>query len=148
MTTLSCIQMAVVDALRNHHARRGNDVAVLRADAANLVEDRKDAFARQRLAVIVGTASFAPTSRDSGTIVGNARLSVTVYEQPTRNRVGQPVRGPTATDEAEAVACALHLLPYDGGVIVFTGIGDLQRVDEATVSRSVSFETVATLTGE
>lgn len=146
--TLSSLQKAVYEALRNHWSLSGNGVPVIEEDVGNLVFERDSSLDRTYLAIEVGSPSFDPTSRDSGTIVGKARLSVTVYERPDRNRVGQVRSGNTALDVAESVACALNLLPFDGGVLVFTGIGGVERSDEKTISRTVSFETVATLSGE
>lgn len=146
--TLTNFQTAVHSKLMNRSALHGNSVPVLLGDDGNVVSDRDEALARKRLAVTVGSPRFDPTSRDSGTIVGKARLTVTVFEQPTRNRVGQARDSMTALEEAEAIACTVHLLPFDGGVVVFTGIGDMERVDDNTISRPVGFETIATLTGD
>ncbi|MGN0832590.1 MAG: hypothetical protein ACI4RD_02930 [Kiritimatiellia bacterium] len=145
--TLERIQQTVLDALRNHHQRKGVFVPVIAEDEGNVVSERDAAFARTHIACTVGAASFAPKSKDSAVIFGTARIDVTVWERPTRNRVGQPSGGPTSAEEAEIVACALHLLPYDGGVIVLTGIGGVVRSDGGTISRTVTFETDATLSG-
>ncbi len=146
--TLSGIHRAVYEALRIRASRRGNAVPVLLEDAGNVVAERDSSFARAHLAVEVGPPVFEAKSRDSATIEGVARLTVTVFEQPTRNRVGQRLDGPTALDEAEAIACGLHHLPLDCGVLVCTGIGGVERVDGQTVSRGVAFEALTTLTGE
>ena len=114
----------------------------------DVVAERDAAFLKQHLAVVVGAARFEPQSRNSGVITGMARIVVTVYEQPSRNRIGQRLIGPTLTSVAEHVACKAHLMKIGDGVLVFTGLGDVVRVDEKTVSRDVNFETLTTLTGE
>ena len=146
--TLACLHRAVYEALSIRASRRGNAVPVLLEDAGNVVAERDSSFARAHLAVEVGPPAFEAKSRDSATIEGTARLTVTVFEQPTRNRIGQRLDGATALDEAEAIACELHHLAFDGGVLVCTGIGGVERVDGQTVSRSVAFEALTTLTGE
>ena len=146
--TLESLQQAVCDALTAHEAKCGNAVRVIAEDAGNVIFERDSAIAQKHMVVIVGSPRFTPTSRDSARIVGNAALDVIVYEQPTRNRVGQRVDGPSALAEAESIALRLHLLPFDGGVIVFTRIGGVERVDEKTIARTISFETITTLTGE
>ena len=93
----------------------------------------------------VGAAGFTPTSRDSRVVTGMARLAVTIYEQPTRNRIGQGRRGLTVTEAAEEIASAVQLAQCCGGVLVLTGIGGIERIDEKTIARTVSFETLATL---
>lgn len=148
--TLTALQGAVVDALQRHYSLLGNVVPVLAEDEGNVVAERDANLAKSLLAVTVGAARFTPTSRDSGVIVGTASMAVTVFERPSRNRIGQAdsMRAPKATDEAERVACALHLLPLGGGVLVFAGIGPVERTSDGEISRTVTFETLATLTGE
>ena len=114
----------------------------------DVVAERDAAFQKKHLAVIVGAARFEPQSRNSGVITGMAKVVVTVYEQPSRNRIGQRIIGPTLTAVAEHVACSAHLMKIGDGVLAFTGLGDVVRVDEKTVSRDVNFETLTTLTGE
>ena len=120
-------------------------VPVLAAEEGNVAAEWSERFAKTHLAVTVGAAGFTPTSRDSRVVAGMARLDVTVYEQPTRNRIGQGRRGLTATEAAEEIAGALQLAPYGGGVLVLSGIGGVERVDDKTIARTVSFETLATL---
>jgi len=144
VTTLGKLQKAVIDALKTHHELNGLAVPVIAEDEGNLVAEREAAVAKSYICDTVGAAEFTPTSNGS-IIVGNARLVVTVWERPTRNRVGQPGGGHNATDEAETVALALNLMPFDGGVLVFKGIGGVVRNDGETISRAVAFETVATL---
>lgn len=145
--TLSGLQTAVLDALVMFQSLRGNPVPVIAEDAGNVVAERDSAFARTHLAVAVGSPSFESSSPDSATIEGTARLAVTVYEQPSRNRVGQRLAGPTALEEAEAIACEIHHLAFDGGVLVFRSIGGVERVDDRTIARTLNFDTIATLTG-
>lgn len=125
-----------------------NGVPVLAAEAGNVAAEWNERFARTHLAVTVGAAGFSPTSRDSRVIAGMLRLDVVVYENPTRNRVGQGRRGLTATEAAEQIANALHLTRCGDGVLVLAGIGNVERDDASTIARTVSFETLATLAGE
>ena len=123
-------------------------VPVISEIDGDVVAERDAAFLKQHLAVIVGAARFEPQSRNSGVITGMAKIVVTVYEQPSRNRIGQRIIGPTLTAVAEHVACSAHLMKIGDGVLVFTGLGDVVRVDDKTVARDVNFETLTTLTGE
>ena len=123
-------------------------VPVISEIDGDVVAERDAAFLKQHLAVIVGAARFEPQSRNSGVITGMAKIVVTVYEQPSRNRIGQRLIGPTLTAVAEHVACSAHFMKIGDGVLVFTGLGDVVRVDGKTVSRDVNFETLTTLTGE
>jgi len=125
-----------------------NGVPVLAEEAGNVAAERNERFAKSHLAVAVGAAGFTPTSRDSRVVAGMLRLDVVVYENPTRNRVGQGRTGPTATETAERIATALQLMRCGGGVLVLSGIGGVERDDASTIARTVSFETLATLTGE
>lgn len=148
--TLDDVQKAVVTGILDWHARLGIRVPVLPEDDGNVQSMRDSELARTRLAVTVGSASFRPRSSASANVVGTAKVVVTVWERPTRNRVGQPEtgHGRTATEEAEGLACALNLLRFGGGVFVLAGIGGVERRDESTVSREVTFETMATLIGD
>lgn len=123
-------------------------VPVISEIDGDVVAERDAAFAKRRLAVIVGAARFDPQSRSSGVITGMARIVVTVYEQPTSNRIAQRLAGPTLTAVAEHIACSAHLMKMGDGVLAFTGLGEPVRVDDKTVSRDVNFETLTTLTGE
>ena len=143
--TLVDLQETVCKAIRESEYLRSHAIPVLAEDEGNVAAGWDANFARTHLAVTVGAASFAPTSRDSCVIAGMARLAVTVWEQPSRNRVGQGRLGPNATEVAEALACERHLMPVGYGVLVFTGIGGVERVDDKTIARTVSFETLATL---
>ena len=96
----------------------------------DVVAERDAAFQKKHLAVVVGAARFEPQSRDSRVITGMARIVVTVYEQPSRNRIGQRLIGPTLTSVAEHIACSAHLMKIGDGVLAFTGLGDVVRVDE------------------
>ena len=146
--TLVDLQETVCKALRESEYLRANAIPSVPEDDGNIAAEWDVRFARSHLAVTVGAASFAPTSRDSRVITGMARLAVTVWEQPSRNRVGQNRLGPTAAEVAEELACEMHLAPFGGGVLVFTGIGGVEREDDKTITRTVGFETLATLTGE
>jgi len=146
--TLGALQEAMCAALRESEYLRANAIPSVPEDDGNIAAEWDVRFARSHLAVTVGAASFAPTSRDSRVITGMARLAVTVWEQPSRNRVGQNRQGPTAAEVAEELACEMHLAPFGGGVLVFTGIGGVEREDDKTITRTVGFETLATLTGE
>ncbi len=146
MSALVSLQTRLRDALRE--LPHLNGVPVLSEVEGDALAERDVSLAKKHLAVVVGAASFDPQSRDSRVITGRARVVATVYEQPTRNRIGQSLVGPTVTSAAECIACAAHLLPFDGGVLVFAGIGGVVRVDDKTVARDVSFETLTTLTGE
>ena len=146
--TLVDLQETVCKALRESEYLRSRAIPILAEDEGNVAAGWDANFARTHLAVTVAAASFAPTSRDSCVIAGMARLAVTAWEQPSRNRVGQNRLGPTAAEVAEAIACEMHLAPFGGGVLVFTGIGGVERVDNKTIARTVGFETLATLTGE
>ena len=123
-------------------------VPVISEVDGDVVAERDAAFAKKHLAVVVGAARFEPQSKNSSIIEGMARIVVTVYEQPSRNRIGQRLIGPTLTSAAEHIACRANLMKIGDGVLVFTGLGDVVRVDEKTVSRDVNFETLTTLTGE
>ena len=146
--TLGALQEAMCAALRESEYLRANAIPSVPEDDGNIAAEWDVRFARSHLAVTVGAASFAPTSRDSRVITGMARLTVTVWEQPSRNRVGQNRQGPTAAEVAEELACEMHLAPFGGGVLVFTGLGGVEREDDKTITRTVGFETLATLTGE
>ena len=143
MSALVKLQLEVRRALGERLSSSG--IPVLAEEEGNVAAEWDVRFARTHLAVTVGAAGFTPTSRDSRVVAGMAKLAVTVYEQPTRNRIGQGRRGPTATEAAEEIANAAHLLPLDGGVLVLAGIGGIERIDENTIARTVSFETLATL---
>ena len=147
MTTLVSIQDTLCGFLKALPSFFGKEPVISEVDG-DVVAERESAFAKKHLAVVVGAARFEPQSRDSRVITGKAHIVVTVYEQPTRNRIGQSLIGPTVTSAAEHIACKAHLMPYSGGVLVNTGIGEVVRVDDKTVSRDVSFETLTTLTGE
>ena len=114
----------------------------------DVVAERDAAFQKKHLAVVVGAARFEPQSKDSRVITGMARIVVTVYEQPSRNRIGQRLIGPTLTAVAEGIACKANLMNICDSVLVFTGLGEPVRVDDKTVLRDVNFETLTTLTGE
>ena len=146
--TLAGLQEAMCKALRESAYLRAHAIPVVAEDEGNVAAEWDARFARTHLAVTVGAASFAPTSRDSRVIAGMARLAATVWEQPSRNRVGQNRLGPNAAEVAEALACEMHLAPFGGGVLVFTGVGGVERADGKTITRTVGFETLATLTGE
>jgi len=146
--TLGALQEAMCAALRESEYLRANAIPSVPEDDGNIAAEWDVRFARSHLAVTVGAASFAPTSRDSRVITGMARLAVTVWEQPSRNRVGQNRQGPTAAEVAEELACEMHLAPFGGGVLVFMCIGAEEREDDKTITRTVGFETLATLTGE
>lgn len=146
--TLIRIQSAVLKALRGLDYVLSHGIPVLAEDEGNVVAGWDENFARTHLAVTVGAASFSPTSRDSRVVSGMARIGVTVWEQPSRNRVGQGLAGPRAAEAAEELACAAHLMPIGGGVLVLAEIGGVVRVDDKTVARTVTFETLAVLTGE
>lgn len=148
--TLPDVQTAVVTGILDWHARKGIMVPVIPEDDGNVQTNRDSELARTHLAVTVGAASFRPRSSASASIVGTAQVVVTVWERPTRNRIGQPEagHGRTLTEEAEGLACALNLLRYGGGVIVLADIGGVEIRDESTVARRVTFETMATLIGE
>lgn len=141
--TLLDIQQALVDAIRAVPSLGGADV--LAEAPCDIVAERDANFARQRICVVVGPASFACHSNSARTIVGKARLEAVVYEQPSRNRIAQAMGGQTVTGVAEAVADGANLARFDGGVFVCAGIGGVERVDEKTVSRAVVFETIVTL---
>lgn len=123
-------------------------VPVISEVNGDVVAERDAAFQKQHLAVVVGAARFEPQSKNSRVITGMARIVVTVYEQPSRNRIGQRLAGPTLTAVAESIACKAQLMNIGEGVLVFTDLGDVVRVDDKTVSRDVNFETLTTLTGE
>lgn len=146
--TLVRIQESLLKALCGLDYLHSHGVPVLAEDEGNVVADWDSRFARTHLAVTVSAARFTPTSRDSRMISGMAKIAVKVWEQPSRNRVGQGLSGPTATEVAEELACEAHLLPMDGGVLAFADLGDLERVDSKTVARTVIFETLAVLTGD
>ncbi len=148
--TLAGLQKAVCKALQEAEYLRTHGICVLAEDEGNVLFDREEAFARAHIAVTVGAADFTPASRSALTpeIAGMARLAVKVLETPSRNRVGQSRRGPSAAEAAEAAACAAHLLQCCGGTLVFTGIGGVERTDDATVVRKLGFEMLTTLTGK
>ena len=146
--TLGALQEAMCAALRESEYLRANAIPAVPEDDGNLAAEWDVRGARSHLAVTVGAASVAPTSRDSRVITGMARLAVTVWEQPSRNRVGQNRLGPTAAEVAEELACEMHLAPFGGGVLVFTGIGGVERADDTTSTRTGGCGTLATLTGE
>ena len=123
-------------------------VPVISEIDGDVAAERDAAFQKKHLAVVVGAARFEPQSRNSRVIEGMARIVVTVYEQPSRNRIGQRIIGPTLTAVAEHVACKAHLMKIGDSVLVFTGLGEPVRVDGNTVFRDVNFEILTTLTGE
>ncbi len=143
MSALVKLQMEVCRALRELPFLNG--VPVLAEETGNVAAEWDERFARTHLAVAVGAAGFTPTSRDSRVVAGMARLDVVVYENPTRNRVGQGRVGLTATEAAEQIANALQLMRCGDGVLVLSGIGGVERDDDSTIARTVSFETLATL---
>ena len=120
--TLTDVQTAVVTGILDWHARLGIQVPVLPEDDGNVQSMRDSELARTHLAVTVGSASFRPRSSASANVVGTAQVVVTVWERPTRNRIGQPEtgHGRTATEEAEGLACAINLLRFGGGVFART----------------------------
>ena len=147
MTTLISIQGELckrLSELPEFYAK----IPVISEIDGDIVAERDTAFQKQHLAVVVGAAKFDPQSKNSRVITGMARIVVTVYEQPSRNRIGQRLIGPTLTSVAEHIACSAHLMKIGDGVLAFTGLGDVVRVDDKTVSRDVNFETLTTLTGE
>lgn len=148
--TLPAVQKALVAGILDWHARKGILVPVIAEDDGNVQTMRDAELARTHLAVTVGAASFRPRSSASANVVGTAQVVVTVWERPTRNRIGQPEtgHGRTATEEAEGLACAINLLRFGGGVFVLAGIGGVERRDESAVVRTVTFETMTTLTGD
>ena len=143
MSALVNLQLEVCSALKGLDFLNG--VPVLAAEEGNVAAEWDERSARTHLAVTVGAAGFTPTSRDSRVVAGMARLDVVVYENPTRNRVGQRRRGLTATEAAEQIANALQLMRCGDGVLVLSGIGGVGRDDDGTIARTVSFETLATL---
>lgn len=145
MSMLVKLQLEVCRALRELPFLQG--VPVIAAETGNVAAEWDERSAKTHLSVTVGAADFTPTSRDSGVITGMARLEVAVHENPTRNRVGQGVgrMGPTATETAEQIAGALHLMSVGDGVLVLSGIGGIVRDEDKTIVRTVSFETLATL---
>ena len=145
--TLAELQKSVCSALRAAEYLRLHGICVLAEDEGNVLFDRTAAFARTHIAVTVGAAEFTPSSRSAHTpeIAGMARLAVRVWEEPSRNRVGQSRAGPAAAEVAEAVACTVHLLQCCGGTLVFTGIGGVLRPDDVTVMREVGFEILTKL---
>lgn len=146
--TLVELQNTMYDALRALDFLRGNAIPVIMEDEGNVAAEWDARFARSHMAVTVGAASFEATTRDGDIIVGRARVAATVWEQPSRNRVGQGRMGPNATEVAEAIGCAVHGTSFMGARIKLVGIGAPVSVDDKTVARQVSFETLATLTGE
>ena len=146
MSALVDLQLEVCRALQRLPFLNG--VPVLAEEEGNVAAGWNERFSKTHLAVTVGAAGFTPTSRDSRVIAGMLRLAVAVYENPTRNRVGQGRRGLTATEAAERIANALQLMRCGDGVLVLSGIGNVEREDASTIARTVSFETLATLTGE
>ena len=147
MTTLIGIQGELCKKLRELPDFCGK-VPVISEIEGDIVAERDAAFHKKHLAVVVGAAKFEPQSKNSRVITGMARIVVTVYEQPSSNRIGQRLIGPTLTAVAEHIACKAHLMKIGDGVLVFTGLGDVVRVDDKTVARDVNFETLTTLTGE
>lgn len=147
MTTLVSIQGELCRKLGELPDFYGKIPVISEIDG-DVVAERDAAFLKKHLAVVVGAARFEPQSKNSRVITGMARIVVTVYEQPSRNRIGQRLAGPTLTAVAEHVACQAQLMNINGGVLVFNGLGDVVRVDDKTVSRDVSFEILTTLTGE
>lgn len=147
MSTLIGIQDRLFKALAALPELSGK-VPVISEINGDVVSERNASFSKHHLAVVVGAAKFVPQSRDSSSIVGKALIVVTVYEQPTRNRIGQRLIGPTLTSVAEHIACKAQLMKIGDDILVFTGIGDVVLVDDKTVSRDVNFETLTTLTGE
>lgn len=146
MTTLIGIQEELSRKLGEIPGFYGNVPVISEVDG-DVVAERNAAFQMKHLAVVVGAARFEPQSKDSHVITGLAKIVVTVYEQPSRNRIGQRLIGPTLTAVAECIACRAHLMKIGDGVLVFTGLGDVVRVDDQTVERVVNFETQTTLTG-
>jgi len=142
VTTLYALQKSVCSALREAEYLRVHGICVLAEDEGNVLFDREAAFTRTHLAVSVGAADFTPSSRSAHTpeIAGMARLAVRVWEEPSRNRVGQSRAGPAAAEVVEAVACTVHLLQCCGGTLVFTGIGGVLRHDDTTIVREAGFE--------
>lgn len=147
MTTLISIQGELCRKLSELPDFYGKIPVISEIDG-DVVAERDAAFQKQHLAVVVGAARFEPQSKDSRVITGMARIVVTVYEQPSRNRIGQRLTGQTLTAVAEHIACKAHLMEIGDSVLVFTGLGDVARVDDKAVSRDVNFETQTTLTGE
>ena len=147
MTTLIGIQGELCQKLSELPSLYGT-VPVISEIDGDIVAERDAAFQKKHLAVSVGAARFEPQSKNSRVITGMARIVVTVYEQPSRNRIGQRLIGPTLTAVAEYIACQAHLMKIGDGVLSFTGLGDPVRVDDKTVARDVNFETLTTLTGE
>ena len=143
MSALVDLQLEVCRALQRFSFLNG--VPVLAEEEGNVAAEWDARAAGTHLAVTVGAAGFTPTSRDSRVVTGMARLAVTVYEQPTRNRIGQGRRGLTATEAAEEIANAAQLMRCGDGVLVLAGIDGVESVDDKTVARTVSFETLATL---
>ena len=143
MSALVKLHLEVCRALRDLPFLNG--VPVLAAETGNVAAEWNERSARAHLAVTVGAAGFTPTSRDSRVVAGMARLDVVVYENPTRNRVGQGRRGLTATEAAEQIANSLQLMRCGDGVLVLSGIGGVERNDGGNIARTVSFETLATL---
>ena len=147
MTTLISIQSELCSKLSTLPEFNAKIPVISEIDG-DVVAERDAAFQKKHLAVVVGAARFEPQSKNSRVITGMARVVVTVYEQPSRNRIGQRLIGPTLTAVAEGIACKAHLMKIGDGVLVFTDLGDVVRVDDKTVSRNVNFETLTTLTGE
>ena len=144
--TLAGVQRALADALRDVPGLGGVDV--LAEAPCDVVAERDANFARQRICVVVGPASFACHGNSARPVTGMARLDAVVYERPARNRIGQPLGGLTVTGAAEAAARGANLARFDGGVFVCTGIGGVERAGDGLVARAVSFEALVTLAAE
>lgn len=113
-----------------------------KGDIANRLES---SIAKKRVAIIVGWNGFNGDGNSSRTVFGSANLTVSVFEQPTINRMN--AGAPTLLNMAREIAVALNLFKAgdQASPLVFRRITRIQELDDKTIACDVEFDAKATL---
>lgn len=141
-----------IELLSEDVAKRLESLAYL-AGRDIIVEEKGDtayklssSIAKTRFAVIVGWNGFECTTPDCASVYGNAKIVVSVFEQPLKNR--ESTASPRLLKSAQEIAKHLHL--YHGqdasSPLVFRRITPVSELgDGKTIACDIEFETTTIL---
>ena len=116
---------------------------VIAEDRGDVVKNVQIAIAKTNFCVVVGAAEFRDEAPDAGTCYGTAKIDVTVFESPVKNRA--VARRPTFMEAAQAIARGMKLYDTGDGLLVTKSIERPLDLGDGSVSCLVTFEVKTTL---
>ena len=114
-------------------------IPVIDEDKGNVSNKLAISMGKCRCAIVVGWNGFQSETTSSKTIIGEAKVVVSVFEKPTVNRADTV--SPTALKLAQAIANEINLFVPgpDSAPLVFKRITPLQDLNESTIACDVEF---------